>query len=76
VPLYPDHDIELVFDTVMDVEDVRSINTLRLLIHNALDGDLQNETMTKSQPEVKKEQVGYLEIMLNLSPTNTSRQMN
>ena len=55
--MYPDHDMELAFDVEIDVDDVRDINTLRLLIHSALDGDVQSESMQKSHSEMKKSQV-------------------
>ena len=57
VPLYPDHDMELSFDVEIDVDDIRDVNTLRLLIHNALDGDVQSESMQKSHSEMKRSQV-------------------
>ena len=57
--LYPDHDIELTFDVDINVDDIRDVNTLRLLIYNALDGDVQSETLRKSFSEIKKSQVRF-----------------
>ena len=57
VALFPDHDMELSFDVEMNVDDVRSINTLRLLIYNALDGDVTTESLHKSHSEMKRSQV-------------------
>ena len=59
IALYPDHDIELTFDVEINVDDIRDVNTLRLLIYNALDGDVKSETLKKSFSEIKKSQVRF-----------------
>merc|ERR1711887_459329 len=56
IALYPDHDIELTFDVEMTVGDICDVNTLRLLIYQALDGDVESETLKKSFSEITKSQ--------------------
>ena len=56
--MFPDHDMELTFDVEVDLDDIRSINTLRLLIYNALDGDVRTESLHKSHSEMRRSQVG------------------
>ena len=60
IALYPDHDIELTFDVEMTVGDICDVNTLRLLIYQALDGDVESETLKKSFSEITKSQVRWV----------------
>ena len=48
--------MELTFDVSVTIDDIRDINTLRLLIYNALDGDVHSQTLKKSHSEMKKSQ--------------------
>jgi hypothetical protein len=48
-PLFPDHDMEFVFDTEFTAEDVRRINNIRFMVFDALDGDIRAETLNRTR---------------------------
>ena len=54
-PIFPDHDMELTFDTEIRLDDVKNINNMRSLISSMLDSDEQHR-LTRSLEDARRMQ--------------------